>query len=163
MALFAANDDEDKFQLPKRKLADGEMDITPMIDCTFLLLIFFMVSSTMQDGPKVDEPISKNGIGVPTNNADSVLIRVDMKSGIEKPKIDFEYTTKSSDGQSAKNKKENLTIDSLRELVQTQVKSQRNQFIIRAERRVPHGTVQEVARAIKDVDGTQFFLGVQEK
>ena len=39
-----------------RKLADGEMDITPMIDVTFLLLIFFMVASTMQGTPDIDVP-----------------------------------------------------------------------------------------------------------
>ena len=39
----------------KRKPIEGELDITPMIDVTFLLLIFFMVSSTMQGKPDLED------------------------------------------------------------------------------------------------------------
>mgnify|MGYP003325625382 CR=1 FL=1 len=42
------SDDRSPLHLPRKKLEDAEMDITPMIDVTFLLLIFFMVTSTMQ-------------------------------------------------------------------------------------------------------------------
>ena len=31
-----------------KKLDEGELDMTPMIDVTFLLLIFFMIASTMK-------------------------------------------------------------------------------------------------------------------
>ena len=40
--------------IPERKLEDAEMDITPMIDITFLLLIFFLVASKM-DSPASGE------------------------------------------------------------------------------------------------------------
>ena len=39
--------------IPKREREDAEMDITPMIDITFLLLIFFIVASKM-DSPASD-------------------------------------------------------------------------------------------------------------
>ena len=40
----------------KRKVEEAELDITPMIDVTFLLLIFFMVTSTMKPTPDKDIP-----------------------------------------------------------------------------------------------------------
>ena len=40
--------------MPERKIEDPEMDITPMIDITFLLLIFFLVASKM-DSPASGE------------------------------------------------------------------------------------------------------------
>ena len=38
----------------KRRFDDAEMDITPMIDITFLLLIFFLVASKMDEGATLD-------------------------------------------------------------------------------------------------------------
>ncbi|MEZ6125897.1 MAG: biopolymer transporter ExbD [Planctomycetaceae bacterium] len=45
----------------KKKKEEVDLDITPMIDVTFLLLIFFMVTSTMQATPDKDIPPSKSG------------------------------------------------------------------------------------------------------
>ncbi len=45
----------------KKKRDDPDMDITPMIDVVFLLLIFFMVTSTMQGTPDKDIPPSYSG------------------------------------------------------------------------------------------------------
>jgi biopolymer transport protein ExbD len=38
----------------ERKLADAVVDLTPMIDMTFILLIFFMVATTFQKDLKID-------------------------------------------------------------------------------------------------------------
>ena len=48
----------------KRGGFDGDLDITPMIDVTFLLLIFFMVTSTMQATPDIDLPVARQGTGI---------------------------------------------------------------------------------------------------
>ena len=45
----------------KKKAEEADLDITPMIDVTFLLLIFFMVTSTMQGTPDKDLPPTKDG------------------------------------------------------------------------------------------------------
>ncbi len=46
---------------PRRALEDTEMDITPMIDITFLLLIFFIVASKMDQSGAVPLPPAKTG------------------------------------------------------------------------------------------------------
>ncbi len=45
----------------RKKPEETDLDITPMIDVTFLLLIFFMVTSTMQGTPDKDIPPAKYG------------------------------------------------------------------------------------------------------
>jgi biopolymer transport protein ExbD len=45
----------------RRTLEDTEMDITPMIDITFLLLIFFIVASKMDEAANVPLPPAKTG------------------------------------------------------------------------------------------------------
>jgi len=44
-----------------RPREEAEMDITPMIDCTFLLLIFFLVTSTMKPVLPIELPRARHG------------------------------------------------------------------------------------------------------
>lgn len=53
----------------KKSSEDDEPDITPMIDMTFLLLIFFMVTSTMKPEGALQIPSARNGIGVSADEA----------------------------------------------------------------------------------------------
>ena len=59
----------------------GDLDITPMIDVTFLLLIFFMVSSTMQSTPAIDLPPAAHSKGVTVSS--STVITVLAPAGSE--------------------------------------------------------------------------------
>jgi biopolymer transport protein ExbD len=61
----------------KRKMGDAEMDITPMIDIVFLLLIFFLVASKMDESASVKLPEARRGIDVAQENA--ILVIVKMK------------------------------------------------------------------------------------
>ena len=49
------------FGSKKKKKDEADLDITPMIDVVFLLLIFFMVTSTMQGTPDRDIPPASSG------------------------------------------------------------------------------------------------------
>jgi len=57
---------ETQLTLKKRKQNpdDGELDITPMIDITFLLLAFFVVVSKMDPQQAVDLPRATFGVSV---------------------------------------------------------------------------------------------------
>ncbi|MFM2094208.1 MAG: hypothetical protein RIS70_1332 [Planctomycetota bacterium] len=54
-------DDGGVMTLKKAQLEESEMDITPMIDCTFLLLIFFIVCSRIQQQAQIALPPARNG------------------------------------------------------------------------------------------------------
>ncbi len=65
---------EDDFALPRKKREDDEMDITPMIDITFLLLIFFIVCSTM-DPTKIGQiPEADNGLAISSKDSAVIFI-----------------------------------------------------------------------------------------
>lgn len=75
--------DEPSFVRPRRsrRRDDTEMDITPMIDVTFLLLIFFIVASRMDPQKLVDLPPAKHGGAVPQKT--SVVVIVGRGDGSE--------------------------------------------------------------------------------
>jgi len=79
-ALEDIEDEEDDFHLPRKQRQDDEMDITPMIDITFLLLIFFIVCSTM-DPTKIGKiPEAQNGLAVYVEDSAVIFINPAMRS-----------------------------------------------------------------------------------
>ena len=63
------------------------MDITPMIDITFLLLIFFIVASTMDPTKIGSIPEADNGLAISAKNSAVIIINpgVDDKVVLSKP------------------------------------------------------------------------------
>lgn len=61
---------EEEPSMPASRVSDdSEMDITPMIDMTFLLLIFFVVCSRMDPGSDLTLPSAKHGDTLTTDSA----------------------------------------------------------------------------------------------
>ncbi|MBN1590348.1 MAG: biopolymer transporter ExbD [Pirellulales bacterium] len=72
--------DDDQPVLGRRPMKDtADLDITPMIDCVFLLLIFFLVSSTPDQSTSVELPPARHGGGVSLQS--SVIITVAARGG----------------------------------------------------------------------------------
>lgn len=141
----------------KQLKVDNEMDITPMIDVTFLLLIFFMVTSKMEDQSALQIPPAKNGLGVSVKDAVVVTIF----------KTDSDPEIYLSNG-----KKENgpVALEEVTSYVLNGISEQKKTVIIKADRDIPSGVVEDVARAAADADpnagtesGLQYFVGVIEK
>ena len=149
LGLFADSGDNVPL-VARKKLADGELDITPMIDVTFLLLIFFMVASNMSPQADAELPAASYGVGVETAGAMSIVIQ--LSDGAEtKPRILLDGNRESD-------------LDGVRGYVKSKVSpGTRKPVIIKAERRVPHGFVQEVTRAVMEIEGVQFYIGVHDK
>jgi biopolymer transport protein ExbD len=72
--IEAEDEDEDEFVLPRSQRKDDEMDITPMIDITFLLLIFFVVCSTMDPTKIGGIPEADNGLAISAKNSAVIFI-----------------------------------------------------------------------------------------
>ena len=68
----------------KRIIETGDMDITPMIDCTFLLLIFFLLTSSSSSKSAVPLPSAYHG--AEAAEADDIIITV-AKRGSGEPQI----------------------------------------------------------------------------
>ena len=134
----------------KRSESDAELDITPMIDVTFLLLIFFMVTSTMQPDEVLDIPTSVHGLGVEANSA--ILITI---SAGEPPMINL-----------VEDNNETEDPETVGPYVQERMQQGRKHVIIKAERLVQHGFVQKVTReantVIKEFDGAKFSIATED-
>lgn len=69
------DEDDDLDVLPRKKRGDDEeMDITPMIDITFLLLIFFVVCSTMDPSKMGKIPKAERGAAIAADNSAVIYI-----------------------------------------------------------------------------------------
>ena len=92
------NNDDD-FVLPRKRREDDEMDITPMIDITFLLLIFFIVCSTM-DPTKIGKiPEAKNGLAVAAKNSAVIFINPGPGEKVVLSRMDGTEFTRDEDAQ----------------------------------------------------------------
>lgn len=138
--------------VPPRRRLDGEIDLTSLIDVVFQLLIFFMVASTMRGTPDVDLPEAHFGTGVPSKMATIITIR--------RPAPGEPPVVLLGDGQGPE-----APVDSVRDFVEQnlQLDARRSQIIIKAERDIPTGFVQRVAKQFADIPGLEFHIGVQEK
>lgn len=59
-ATVGDEDDVEPAPLPRKKRDDGELDMTPMVDVTFLLLIFFMVTASFSLQKSIPMPRSQS-------------------------------------------------------------------------------------------------------
>ena len=134
----------------KKKPEEAELDITPMIDVTFLLLIFFMVTSTMQSQAETNVPPAKHGIGADANEAIMITVLAEPGGGAGRILL----------GDNGGDEVTNM--DLVKAYVQEGISQQKKLVIVKADRDVSHGKVTEVLKALADLDEIQFSVGVQD-
>jgi biopolymer transport protein ExbD len=61
-------------KLRRRPLEDSSMDMTPMIDVTFQLLIFFMLTNSLAQSASIEVPQARYGRGVSPEGRQYVLV-----------------------------------------------------------------------------------------
>ena len=124
----------------KKKKDEADLDITPMIDVVFLLLIFFMVTSTMQATPDKDIPPAKSGTNANAAAFKDLTILAPQSSGAD-GEIVFDGNT--------------MTLDQLKaeliQMVNLSLEGQDLQVMIYAERDVKSGFVGEVESVVGEV------------
>ncbi len=142
----------------RRRLDEVEMDITPMIDMTFLLLIFFLVASRISSETPVKLPVAKHGVPVVSSDAVIVLLREHEGGRASVHKADGEAFP---DGDLAEQEEQ------ISEYVKQRLEGPptRHQLIVKAEGKVPYSDVARVltaASASVDLD-TLHVAVLQEK
>jgi biopolymer transport protein ExbD len=144
-----ADADDDGWGRRERAPSDAELDITPMIDVTFLLLIFFMVTSTMQASADLDIPAAKHGVGLEAGKTTVIIVQNPGSEG-DVPVIVLENGNEAS-------------LEEVTSEVQRQMQDNISQVIIKADGRVTQGFVQEVIKAVTSVEGVSFSFAVRDK
>lgn len=136
---------------PVRETAD--LDITPMIDITFLLLIFFMVASTSDVQTAVELPPARHGKGV--SERDSVIITIAERGG---PGSALVYL---ADGKSGTPLPDDPAVQ--QELIAAAVlEADKPNVLVKAEKGVLHREVSRVAAAAGQKEDIRLHLAVME-
>jgi biopolymer transport protein ExbD len=65
-----------------RFVCDAETDFTPMIDMVFLLLIFFLVASKIDESTTVKLPPARRGVSIAQENAIVVILKKGIGNSI---------------------------------------------------------------------------------
>lgn len=142
--------DDEGFVRKKREVPSNDVDITPMIDLTFQLLIFFMVTSTMQGNPPAVLPASMSGTSIETAKVINVVVKPAAVSG-EAPQIEIN--------------KEPVNLEELKALLEEQAgaRSDGIHVMILADYLMKNGDLNEVEMLMSEIPGVTYHFGVQDR
>jgi biopolymer transport protein ExbD len=150
-------DDAPRPVLPRRKLVErSELDITPMIDITFLLLIYFLVCSMPDPNTAVELPEARFGKGV--GQANSVVLTV-TDGGLGAAPVYLADGRVEGSQLSADPEKQS---DQIQAAVEEGLSQGKSDVIVKAERGVAYREVARVAAAVSRVRGIRLHVGVLE-
>ena len=155
-------DDEMQPLIRSKTYDDSEMDITPMIDMTFLLLIFFLVASKMDPSAAISLPPARYGL--PVVEKGSVVITLAAGEG----GTAVVYTANGVipdafvDGSDIEAQEEQIAAYVEQELLQSGADRKEN-VLIKAEKGIKHREVARITRAATRPEGVgQLYIAVLE-
>ena len=150
--------EEEDFELPRKKRDDDEMDITPMINITFLLLIFFVVCSKMDPTQMGKIPEAQNGVAISAKQSAVVFIEPAGNDKVVLKRIDQTEFSSDEETQTAE----------LIEYISNELKStlgeEKNHVMIMGDGEVTVGEVTRVQKIIGDAfeDIESTYIAVKE-
>jgi biopolymer transport protein ExbD len=138
----------------RRKVEDVDLDITPMIDMVFLLLIFFLVSSTPDQKTAIELPEARHGVAVTQH--DSVIFTL-AEGGLGAApafaadgRIPGTELPEESQARSSR----------VRELIEEGFRENKTSVVIKGDKNVAHRDVAQLIKAASQVEGVKLHLAV---
>ncbi|HVJ86966.1 MAG TPA: biopolymer transporter ExbD [Caulifigura sp.] len=129
---------------------DDELDLTPMIDMSFMLLAFFVVSSSMEAGSALQLPNAQSGDRLDVKRTAVVTVF----NSSQDPEIYLSDGTKTNGP---------VTLAEVTSFARESSDQGKTTMVIKADRETPSGFVEEVARAAGEAEGIkEFFVGVRD-
>jgi biopolymer transport protein ExbD len=158
MAEPALQDEADIDEGPlfqrRRVKMDDEIDITPMIDCTFQLLIFFLVCSVPD--PQKAVALAQAAHGVAVNPAQAVIVTV-----AEGPGRTAQVYLGERDGELLPDSHE-AQREALLQYFQAGVSDGKTMVIIKSEAGAKMAETYRVASVVGEVEGLELKLAVSD-
>ncbi len=141
---------------PPKVRGDADLDITPMIDITFLLLIYFLVAAIPDRNAALDLPQARYGTGVPRTESAILTVGLGGMAGAPVFLGDGKDPARQlpSDSRSQS--------DRIEAFVRRKFKGGSPHVLIKADKGVPHGDVARVTAAASRVEGIQIHFAIQE-
>jgi len=135
------------------------MDITPMIDCTFLLLIFFIVTSKLTQDVPIELPTARHGDAVAVKAA--IILTVAATSG-------GEVRVYRGDSIDPKNRIVGVDLveqeEAIAQYIEQEAKGDplKRNVLIKGAKGVKRKEVARVSRAATRADVEQLYVAVLE-
>ncbi|QDV15034.1 Biopolymer transport protein ExbD/TolR [Rosistilla oblonga] len=147
--------DDDPPIMTSTRSDDDEMDITPMIDITFLLLIFFVVCSKMDPSQTTNLPLADNGLAVSAK--DSAVVKMKRGTG-ETAEL------QSNDGVTFSNDPE-AQLEAITRYITRERESGKAKIMLMCEKDVRSGEVTRVQKMLGDAfpEVEQTYIAVKEE
>ncbi len=147
--------------MPKihKKRIGFKLDMTPMVDVGFLLLTFFMLTTQFKPSEdlEITLPSSHSVFKIP--GADVITLSIG-KEGQILLGVDSQILREALFGQGAKMKASVLvqTSELTNLLIQARTKNPRLKTVIRADKNVDYGVIEDVMNILQKVNITRFNL-----
>jgi biopolymer transport protein ExbD len=154
------DEDDDDAAPAREKREEEEMDITPMIDITFLLLIFFVVASKMDPSQTGNIPDADNGLAISAK--DSAIIFIEPAGG-DAPAIlrrrDKSEFSKDEEAQA------NEIVEYITDELEKSISKNKDQVMLLGDGQVKVSEITRVQKIIGDeFKDMQFtYIAVKEK
>lgn len=147
--MSAEDDDDVPYKRKRKPEPDSEIDITPMIDVTFQLLIFFMVTSTMQGNPPAEVPKSSSGGMIEV--AKVILVVIKAPVGTADPVIEIDDVP--------------VTLEELRVKFSDAAEASSNgiDVMLMVDRTVPNRFTGEIESLIGEISGVTYHFAVEDR
>jgi biopolymer transport protein ExbD len=147
----------------RKKLEEADMDITPMIDMTFLLLIFFLVTSKLAPKAGVELPKAQHGGAVATKNA----IILTVGPGEPMARVYRGESVEAKDalggGNAEEQEREIIAYIESEYAESASGADAKDSVLIQAARGLKHRDVARVAKAAARAEIEKLYIGVVEK
>ncbi|ORJ63646.1 biopolymer transporter ExbD [Geothermobacter hydrogeniphilus] len=128
----------------RRGSEEPKVDMTPMVDVVFLLLIFFMISTTFVETPGIDVNLPKSSLEVTEKKPQEIKVFIDARGKIV---ID----------------EKQVSLKGLKERLKAMgAKTAETTFVLMADRDVRHGRVVEVMDAAKEAGFVQLAIATEK-
>lgn len=161
------SDTTSTIELPKRKrnADDGELDVTPMIDVTFLLLAFFVVVSRMDPQAAVALPMASYGDSIQDKEAVTLIVVLDPDDS-EVVRI-YKGRSMSDESLVAEGDEESQR-DEIAEYVESELSNYptKTSILIKAEGQVKTGMVELVKRGVAQSElalTRKVYVGIEQE
>ena len=150
------------FKLKKPPREEAEMDITPMIDCTFLLLIFFVLTSKMDSSKSLELPTAQHGAAAVEKNSVVIVIGAG-EAGAGKVYLSDKPDESKLVSGNAEDQERAVTEYVVREI---RAHPEKKSVIVKAAAGVKHREVARIAKAastMEDVTVEQLYMGIVQE
>jgi biopolymer transport protein ExbD len=155
LVVDAEEDVQAPVLLRRSAIDSSEADMSPMIDMTFLLLIFFIVCSTMSLEREVALPPAEFGVGVSSKTATIITMVAREGAGPEVYVGEAEGGSLLPDDPQQQEEQVAAAVEEGFGMGQSNV-------LIKAERTIKHRDVSRIASAAGRIEGVKLNLAVME-